>query len=154
MCTACILAISAPRMGWSDYILCIYIYIYIYIYTQNIWIPVMGEMLQAEIEPAYTVDKCTADKNPVSALISEHIARHIKQWSSGKFRKMLFHCLKQDINNSCRIKAMGNRCNLEDGKEMQIPCLLHFEGKKVYIDIVIANPVIYLYMHFYIQFNG
>ena len=76
----------------------------------------MGEMLQAEIEPAYSVDKCTADKNPVSALISEHIARHIKQWSSGKFRKMLFHCLKQDINNSCRIKAMGNRCNLEDGK--------------------------------------
>ena len=148
MCTACILAISAPRMGLSDYILCIYIY------TQNIWIPVMGEMLQAEIEPAYTVDKCTADKNPVSALISEHIARHIKQWSSGKFRKMLFHCLKQDINNSCRIKAMGNRCNLEDGKGMQIPCLLHFEGKKVYIDIVIANPVIYLYMHFYIQFNG
>ena len=122
--------------------------------TDYIWIPVMGEMLQAEIEPAYTVDKCTADKNPVSALISEHIARHIKQWSSGKFRKMLFHCLKQDINNSCRIKAMGNRCNLEDGKGMQIPCLLHFEGKKVYIDIVIANPVIYLYMHFYIQFNG
>ena len=48
--------------------------------TDYIWIPVMGEMLQAEIEPAYTVDKCTADKNPVSALISEHIARHIKQW--------------------------------------------------------------------------
>ena len=122
--------------------------------TDYIWIPVMGEMLQAEIEPAYTVDKCTADKNPVSALISEHIARHIKQWSSGKFRKMLFHCLKQDINNSCRIKAMGNRCNLEDGKGMQIPCLLHFESKKVYIDVFIANPVIYLYMHFCIQFNG
>ena len=122
--------------------------------TDYIWIPVMGEMLQAEIEPAYTVDKCTADKNPVSALISEHIARHIKQWSSGKFRKMLFHCLKQDINNSCRIKAMGNHCNLEDGKGMQIPCLLHFESKKVYIDVFIANPVIYLYMHFCIQFNG
>ena len=122
--------------------------------TDYIWIPVMGEMLQAEIEPAYTVDKCTADKNPVSALISEHIARHIKQWSSGKFRKMLFHCLKQDINNSCRIEAMGNHCNLEDGKGMQIPCLLHFESKKVYIDVFIANPVIYLYMHFCIQFNG
>ena len=36
MCTACILAISAPRMGWSDYILCIYIYIYIYIYIPKI----------------------------------------------------------------------------------------------------------------------
>ena len=122
--------------------------------TDCIWIPVMGEMLQAEIEPAYTVDKYTADKNPVSALISEYISGHIEQWSSGKFRKMLFHCLKQDINSSCRIEAMGNHCNLEDGKGMQIPCLLHFESKKVYMDVFIANPVIYLYMHFCIQFNG
>ena len=68
---------------------------------RNIWIPVKGEILQAEMEPSNAFDKYA-----VVAMRGGHVVGHLKNGKSGRFAKTIFYFLKGD-----RQQQMHNRSN-------------------------------------------
>ena len=83
-----------------------------------------------------------------------HTVGHLKSWLNERFVKIVFHFLKGDNNNCCRIEVTRKGCNLGDGEGTQVPCLRHFEGKTFctyrlrnkFLKLR-ADKVIYLDMH-------
>ena len=72
------------------------------------------------------------------------VVRHLKEGSSGRFEKTIFYFLRSDTYAKCcvkipGVKITGKPVNLADGEGMQVPCILEFEGKGRYIDVVNQN---------------
>ena len=91
--------------------------------------PIKGEIIQAEIEPMNSVDKYA-----VAAIRGGYAPGHLRKGTSRKCAKILFYFLKCDESNRYWVEVSGKYCNLSNREEMQDLFILHFKGRKVYID--------------------
>ena len=86
-----------------------------YVY-KNIWTPETGESLDAQIQSNYTGDKY--------AVCLRQVMRHLKKGATGRFPKTIFFFLKGDPYSKGKTITSARRCNLCDGKGLQISCKL------------------------------
>ena len=93
---------------------------------RNMWVPVKGEIMQAEIEPINSVDKYA-----VAAIRGGLVVGCLKNVTSGKFAKTIILLLKMW---SEQFEVTGKRYNLVDEEGIHVLCMLQFEKRKVYID--------------------
>ena len=97
---------------------------------RNMWVPVKGEIMQAEIEPINSVDKYA-----VAAIRGGLVVGYLKNVTSGKFAKTIILLLKMW---SEQFEVTGKRYNLVDEEGIHVLCMLQFEKRKVYIDRLIS----------------
>ena len=94
-----------------------------------VWTPVVGEVLQVEMEPNNLVEKyavCTRKDGQV--------VEHLKKGLTGRFAKTIFYFLRGESYSQCSAKIVGSRCNLGDGEGLQMPCELHILGQKRFVE--------------------
>ena len=99
---------------------------------RNKWEPVIGEILNARMEPQNEVDKYA-----VAVLDKEkNVIGHLPKGTSGKYAKTIFHFLRNDSVNVCKVKVTGNAVNLGDHKGMRIPCVLQLTGNSQMVSLL------------------
>ena len=81
------------------------------------------------MKPLNSVDKYT-----VAAISGWLVVGLLEKGTNGKFAKTILYFLKCDESNRCLVEVTGKRRNLGDGEGMQVPCMQHFEERKVYIN--------------------
>ena len=92
---------------------------------QKKWEAVIGEVLEAKMEPTNDIDKYTM------AVCNEgDIVDHLPKGKTGKFAKMMFCFLKSEMLCTCKVKVTGKRTNFGENKRLGIPCLLQLSGSK------------------------
>ena len=96
---------------------------------QNMCDPVKEEFIQAGMEPMNLVDKYAA-----TAIRGGHAVGLLKKRTNEKFANTIFYFLQCDENNRCWVEFTGKRFNHGFEKEMQVPCMLHFDRRKGYTD--------------------
>lgn len=79
-------------------------------------------------------------KYAVCVMLSDEIVGRLKKGGSGCFTKTVFYLLRAEEKGSCTPIVKGNAVNLADGKGMQVPCTLHFEGTTKFI-YVLRQPL-------------
>ena len=59
---------------------------------------------------------------------------HLPKVKQGRYAKTISFFLTASPRNTCSVVVSGKAVNLGDGKGMQVPCQLNFEGPKLYIE--------------------
>ena len=98
---------------------------------QKKWDAVIGEVLEAKMEPTNDIDKYA-----VAVCKKGDIVGHLPKGKTGKFAKMIFYFLKSEMLCTCKVKVTGKRTNFGDDKGLRIPGLLQFSGPKENIELL------------------
>ena len=92
---------------------------------------IIGEVLEAKMEPTNDIDKYT-----MAVCDEGDIVGHLRKGKRGKFAKITFHFLKSEMLCTCKVKVSGKKTNFGDEKGLRIPCLLQFSEPKENIDLL------------------
>ena len=80
---------------------------------RKVWTPEVGKKLNVLMEPDNR-DAVCVDKD-------QTVIGHLKKGDSGKFAKTIFYFLRSGTYCNCSAEVLGKRCNLKDGKGLQVP---------------------------------
>ena len=89
---------------------------------KDVWSPVIGEILQVEMEPDKLVHK-----NAICVRKDGKVVGRLKKRLMGRYAKTIFYFLRRDPFSKCTAKFVGP--NLGDGEGLQVPCEMHFVGQ-------------------------
>ena len=64
------------------------------------------------------------------------IVGHLKKGTSRRFAKTIFYLLRSDAYSRALAKVTGKRCNLGDGKEMQVHCKLSLSAQPKFVSLL------------------
>ena len=64
------------------------------------------------------------------------VVGHLKKGDSGKFAKTIFYFVRSDTYCQCYTEVSGKRCNLKDGKGLQVSCKIIITVQKNYVNIL------------------
>ena len=95
----------------------------------TIWEPKNGEFLETRLEPENEFDKYA-----VAVTQNNVVVGHLAKGKTGRFAKTISFFLRASNDSSCKVEVTGKRVNLGDGKALQTPCKLHFNGNVNFID--------------------
>ena len=111
---------------------------------QEVCSPELLEEQNAVPEPSNVIDKYM-----VCVQRDGEVVGHLMKGKSGRFAKTIFYFLRADKKNDCTVVVTGKAINRGDREGMQMPCTLHFNGAKRFIDIVNGlNPGVSHYTNY------
>ena len=82
---------------------------------KDVWSPVIGEILQVEMEPDKLVHKYA-----VCVRKDGKVVGRLKKRLMGRYAKTIFYFLRGDPFSKCTAKFVGPRCNLGDLKAVKV----------------------------------
>ena len=68
--------------------------------------------------------------------INEKIVGDVKKGKSGRFAKTIFYFLRIDAYSIAWVKVTDKRCNLGDGEETQLLCILSLSGQPKVVSLL------------------
>ena len=93
------------------------------------WNPVPNQCLETKAEVTNIVDRYA-----VAVLQEDEVVGHLPKGKLGRYAKTISFFFTASVRNTCLVIVSGRAVNLGDGKGMQVPCQLKFEGLKLYIE--------------------
>ena len=92
------------------------------------WNPVPNQCSETKAEVTNIVDRYV-----VAVLQEDEVVGHSPKGKLGRYAKTISFFLTASVHNTCLVIVSGKAVNLGDGKGMQVPCQLKFEGPKLYL---------------------